>query len=85
MRFYLQHGGLGEPMVTEYVEHKHAPMNHHKMGLTYTVSGYGNKIPTEYMVRFESKWRRVYCRVFGNAGTAYIIYQGNEIIVDREG
>lgn len=34
--------------------------------------GYGAKIPTRYMVRFGSRWRRVYVAQFGNAGTAYI-------------
>lgn len=41
-------------------------------GLSYTASGYGKRIPTEYMVKFNGKWRRVYCCIYSNAGTLYI-------------
>lgn len=37
-----------------------------------TASGYGKRIPTEYMVKFNGKWRRVYCRIYSNNGTLYI-------------
>lgn len=37
-----------------------------------TVTGYGARIPTQYMVRWEGRWRRVYAACYGNAGTAYI-------------
>ena len=35
-------------------------------------SGYGRKIATDTLVRYEGKWRRVYACVKGNAGTCYI-------------
>jgi hypothetical protein len=35
-------------------------------------SGYGRRIPTQYMVKYAGRWRRVYCYQFSNAGTAYI-------------
>lgn len=54
------------------VESKDAPMPHHKLGLSYTASGYGKRIPTRTMVKFEGKWRRVYVCRYSNAGTAYI-------------
>lgn len=41
-------------------------------GLSYTASGYGKRIPTEYMVKFNDKWRRVYCKIYSNSGTLYI-------------
>lgn len=41
-------------------------------GLSYTASGYGKRIPTEYMVKYNGKWRRVYCRIYSNSGTLYI-------------
>jgi hypothetical protein len=41
-------------------------------GLSYTASGYGFRIPTRYMVKFNGKWRRVYCRIYSNNGTLYI-------------
>lgn len=36
------------------------------------VSGYGRAIPTPHMVKWNGKWRRVYCAIFGNAGSLYI-------------
>ena len=54
-----------------------------------TASGYGRRMPTQYMVKYNNKWRRVYCICFSNAGTLYIgktytpkmvvdIYQGGD-------
>lgn len=37
-----------------------------------TTIGYGSRIPTPYMVKWEGKWRRVYVANYGNSGTAYI-------------
>lgn len=53
-----------------------------KMGLSYTASGYGNKIPTQYMINFEGRNYRVYCRIYSNLGTCYIIRKGEEIVID---
>lgn len=51
---------------------KDAPLYHHAAGLQFTASGYGARIPTRYMVFFNGRWRRVYARQYGNAGTLYI-------------
>lgn len=52
-------------------------------GLSYTASGYGNKIPTEYMVRmFDQRWHRVYCIIHSNNGTCYVVIKGKNYIVD---
>ena len=68
---------IGQPSLTV------RPMRHHKLGLTYTASGYGKAIPTEYMVRtINQKWRRVYCTVYSNIGTCWIVQDGEKIIVD---
>jgi hypothetical protein len=37
-----------------------------------TVSGYGAKLPTPYMVKRFGKWRRVYAACYGNAASHYI-------------
>ena len=53
-----------------------------KLGLSYTASGYGRRIPTRYMVQVNGKWRRVYCCQISNAGTCYIgKLDANPIIV----
>lgn len=48
------------------------PLPHHKLGLSFTKSGYGRRIPTTRMVRYGGRWRRVYCCIFSNSGTCYI-------------
>jgi hypothetical protein len=51
-------------------------------GLSYTSTGYGKKIPTSQMVRLEGKkWYRVYCAIWSNVGTCYIILGGQPTIV----
>ena len=38
-----------------------------------SVSGYGRKIPTEWMIKLDNnRWHRVYVMRYGNAGSAYI-------------
>lgn len=37
-----------------------------------TVTGYGSKLPTHYMVKHNGKWRRVYAACYGNAASFYI-------------
>jgi len=51
-------------------------------GLSYTATGYGNKIPTYYMVKHNGRMKRVYCRIFANIGTCYIVSNGRELIID---
>lgn len=63
------------------LEWKSEPMFHHINNLSFTDSGYGNKIPTRYMVLIGDRWCRVYCRIFSNAGTNYVIWKGQERIV----
>ena len=48
------------------------PLWWHLRGLSFTASGYGRRIPTSRVVRWNGRWRRVYVAVYGNAGTAYI-------------
>lgn len=48
------------------------PAGWQEKGLLYSASGYGAKIPTQYMVKFNNRWRRVYCKIYSNIGTLYI-------------
>ena len=40
--------------------------------------GYGRKIATSYLVRFDRRgpWRRVYCVCFSNCGSLYCLVNG---------
>lgn len=86
MKAFLQFGGaaLGLPngpfeTVTVECKETESPRSGR------TVSGYGAKIPTPYMVKWANRWRRVYVAQFGNAGTAYIGKPGAWLaIVDME-
>ncbi len=55
------------------------PLWWQKQGLQYTASGYGKKIPSEWVAEVGGKRYRVYVRQFGNAGSAYIIRGGEEV------
>lgn len=76
-QFYIHGGqydvsGVGSAFFTQAVDVKDLPLPHHLMGLTFTSTGYGSRIPTRHMVKFNGKWRRVYCRIYSNSGTLYI-------------
>ena len=45
-------------------------------------TGYGDKIPTQYMVYIANKWRRVYCCQYSNIGTCYVLIKGEQVIID---
>ena len=57
------------------------PLWWQKQGLSYTASGYGTKIPTSKTLTMFSRRYRVYCDIFSNIGTSYIIYKGKKVIV----
>ena len=44
-----------------------------KMNLQYSASGYGRKIPTSKMIKIGKKFYRLYCCIFSNVGSCYII------------
>ena len=52
-----------------------------KLGLSYTATGYGSKIPTQYMISLNGKMYRVYCAIFSNNGTCYIVRKGEKIVI----
>ncbi len=63
--------------------HRISELPWQKQGLSYTASGYGAKIPTHHMVRtIDQKWRRVYCTIYSNIGTLWIVQDGEKIIVN---
>jgi hypothetical protein len=66
------------------LESKDEPLRHHRLGLQYTRSGYGSRIPTATMVKLPGspRWRRVYHCVWSNIGTSYVPdKQGNWIVI----
>lgn len=51
-------------------------------GLMQTSSGYGKKLMTDKMIYFEGRLRRVYCTLFSNSGSCWIVYKGKMIFVN---
>ena len=45
-------------------------------------AGYGGKIPTKYMVFIDNNWRMVYCRIYSNIGTCYVLINKERVIID---
>lgn len=77
MKAYIQtkstrQNGTFDSFCTVAVPCIEKPLWWQDQGLQYTSSGYGAKIPTRYMIKWQGKWRRVYLRIYGNIGTCYI-------------
>lgn len=64
--------GTFDSFLTQGVDVKEKPLPWQLAGLQYTASGYGARIPTPYMVRYNGRWRRVYCITYSNNGTLFI-------------
>ena len=80
--FYIQYGQGDGPFRTERVHDVRVhELYHHKAGLSYTATGYGDKLPTVYKIRVQGRWRRVYSRCFSNVSSEYVIINGQEVPV----
>lgn len=64
--------GTKDTFWSQEVESKVDLLPHQRLNRTYTVSGYGKRIPTIHKVLFNNKWRRVYVCIYSNVGTCYI-------------
>lgn len=82
MRFYLQSDS--GPFLTQAVPHKVHELEWQKRGLQYTLSGYGSKIPTKYMVKIGNRWHRVYCQIYSNIGSLFVVCNGKKTLVNGE-
>jgi len=72
---YAQYkAGPAGPFQTVALATKYAPLWWQLKCLSYTATGYGNRIPTPYMVQLPGspRWRRVYCCIYSNSGTCYV-------------
>lgn len=65
--------------LTLQVELKESYLWWQKRGLMYTSTGFGRKIPTTYMVKYEGRWYRVYCCIYSNSGVCYIVSKGKPL------
>jgi len=62
------------------------PLWWQKQGLSYTASGYGNKVPTRYCTRvpeWGTRLYRVYCMIWSNVGSLYIIHHGRNYFINE--
>jgi hypothetical protein len=73
--------GTKDTFQTIELETKIQPLWWQERGLSFTATGYGKRIPTSYCVRFNGKWRRVYCAIYSNIGTCYIGKLSDNLII----
>ena len=66
----------------EELEVKTAILPWQELGLSFTASGYGKKIPTSYKVKYNNRWKRVYSICYSNVSTEYIIEKGKRVLID---
>ena len=81
---FLHYGGPftadpNGPRITVETEVKEVLTWWQKRGLSFTSSGFGRKIPTRYMVKISGRWCRVYCCIFSNSGTCYVMSKGQPL------
>jgi len=82
MEFFLQFkSDRNDCFQTVGVEFKEKPLTHHLLGLQYTPTGYGSKLPTVYMIRYENRCYRVYSICYSNVSTEYVIIMGERVTV----
>lgn len=60
----------------------HNPLWYHKRGLMQTATGYGRKIATEKMIKHNGRLKRIYCCIYSNSGSLYIMDKKEWIFID---
>ena len=73
----------GDTIEREPLETFDAPLWWQDRGLSCTITGYGDKIPTRYKVKHNNRLKRVYCRIFSNSGNLYIMNKGDKVVIDE--
>ena len=58
------------------------PLWYHLRGLMQTSTGYGRKLTTDRMVKYNNRLHRIYVSQHSNSGTAYILVKGNWIFIN---
>lgn len=66
--------------ITQF-EVKEKMLDWQKRGLMQTATGYGSKLVTSKMLRYNGIWHRIYCMCYSNSGTNYILVKGKMVIV----
>ena len=81
---YIQFGSANNlPMCTVKAESViYVPLWYHLQGLLQTSTGYGSKLVTEYKIKHNGRFYRVYCAIFSNIGRLYIISKGVKLTVN---
>ena len=59
------------------------PLEWQRLGLYYTATGYGTKIPTSKVIKWsDGRERRVYCDIYSNVGSCYCLIHGCKVSVE---
>jgi hypothetical protein len=60
------------------------PLWYHEQGVQQTASGYGSKLTTAYKTEYKGRLYRVYCIIWSNLGSLYIISKGQRLYIMNE-
>jgi hypothetical protein len=52
-----------------------------KQGLQQTATGYGSKLTTTKLAKYNGRFYRVYCMIYGNIGSCYIMTKGQRLFL----
>lgn len=66
-----------DPALVSEVKATEAPLNRNH-------NGYGSKIPTRYMIKYNHYWYRVYMMQYSNSGVAYIVVRRSDLVLDMD-
>ena len=58
------------------------PLDWQRRGLQETRTGYGAKLRTRYILRYNGRLRRIYCTCYSNSGTLFIIVRGERMTLN---
>ena len=63
---------------TDKLQVKIELLNWQQRGLQQTASGFGNKLTSEYKVKLNKCWYRVYYKLYSNIGQFFIVQKGQK-------
>lgn len=81
---YIQYGNANSlPMQTIKAEAVIvSTLWYHNAGLSQTASGYGSKLKTQYKLKHNGRYYRVYCAIYSNVGRLYIVSKNQKLTVN---
>jgi len=81
MKYFTKADLWNKSLAASYYDLVDCPLEWQKRGLQQTSTGYGAKLTSRYKIHFEGKLRRIYHTCYGNASSAWFIFDGGRIYI----